>query len=92
MVFGLLMKVALNSTLGVAPAEPEAVEQPDDATSDDEDAEVRHVRVDGHTHTPDELFRLGGSAQVLDEGEHTGAKPGRVVRGPGWTGRPRPSN
>lgn len=22
--------------------------------------------------------------QVLDEGEHTGAKPGRVVRGPGW--------
>lgn len=24
--------------------------------------------------------------QVLREGEHTGAKPGRVVRGPGWTG------
>lgn len=24
--------------------------------------------------------------QVLKEGEHTGAKPGRVVRGPGWTG------
>ena len=22
--------------------------------------------------------------QVLREGEHTGAKPGRVVRGPGW--------
>jgi len=24
--------------------------------------------------------------QVLDNGEHTGATPGRVVRGPGWTG------
>jgi N-acyl-D-amino-acid deacylase len=26
--------------------------------------------------------------QVLKGGEHTGAKPGRVVRGPGWTGWP----
>ncbi len=25
--------------------------------------------------------------QVLEHGEHTGALPGRVVRGPGWTGR-----
>lgn len=24
--------------------------------------------------------------QVLDDGKHTGALPGRVVRGPGWTG------
>lgn len=24
--------------------------------------------------------------QVLKDGEHTGARPGRVVRGPGWTG------
>ena len=24
--------------------------------------------------------------QVLDNGEHTGAMPGQVVRGPGWTG------
>ena len=24
--------------------------------------------------------------QVLNDGEHTGAKPGRVVRGPGWQG------
>lgn len=24
--------------------------------------------------------------QVLRDGEHTGAKPGRVVRGPGWRG------
>jgi N-acyl-D-amino-acid deacylase len=27
--------------------------------------------------------------QVLRAGEHTGALPGRVVRGPGWTGRAR---
>jgi dihydroorotase/N-acyl-D-amino-acid deacylase len=25
--------------------------------------------------------------QVVADGRHTGAKPGRVVRGPGWTGR-----
>jgi N-acyl-D-amino-acid deacylase len=24
--------------------------------------------------------------QVLRDGEHTGATPGRVVRGPGWKG------
>lgn len=27
-------------------------------------------------------------AQVLQDGEHTGAKPGRVVRGPGWKQKP----
>ena len=26
--------------------------------------------------------------QVLKGGEHTGAKPGRVVRGPGWKPKP----
>ncbi len=26
--------------------------------------------------------------QVIRDGEHTGARPGRVVRGPGWTGWP----
>jgi N-acyl-D-amino-acid deacylase len=25
--------------------------------------------------------------QVLKDGEHTGATPGRVVHGPGWKGR-----
>jgi len=33
---------------------------------------VQHVFVNG--------------VQVLNNGEHTGATPGRVVRGPGWTG------
>jgi N-acyl-D-amino-acid deacylase len=33
-----------------------------------------------------DLFVNG--VQVLARGEHTGAKPGRVVRGPGWTGWP----
>ena len=36
---------------------------------------VRHVFVNG--------------IQVIRDGEHTGAKPGRCVRGPGWTGRGR---
>jgi len=25
--------------------------------------------------------------RVLADGEHTGATPGRVVRGPGWSGQ-----
>jgi N-acyl-D-amino-acid deacylase len=28
--------------------------------------------------------------QVVANGEHTGAKPGRVVRGPGWKGATGP--
>jgi len=32
----------------------------------------------------DDVFVNG--VQVLADGKHTGAKPGRVVRGPGWTG------
>jgi N-acyl-D-amino-acid deacylase len=32
----------------------------------------------------DDVFING--VQVLKDGKHTGAKPGRVVRGPGWTG------
>jgi N-acyl-D-amino-acid deacylase len=32
----------------------------------------------------DDVFVNG--VQVLKNGKHTGAKPGRVVRGPGWTG------
>jgi len=31
---------------------------------------------------------LVNGALVLKDGEHTGATPGRVVRGPGWNGRP----
>ena len=34
----------------------------------------------------DDVFVNG--VQVLKNGKHTGAKPGRVVRGPGWTGWP----
>jgi len=29
--------------------------------------------------------------QVLRDGEHTGAKPGRVVHGPGWKGDRSPA-
>src|SRR5690606_11723109 len=38
---------------------------------------MRHVFVNG--------------VQVLRDGEHTGATPGRVVRGPGWTGWGEPA-
>jgi dihydroorotase/N-acyl-D-amino-acid deacylase len=36
---------------------------------------VRHVLVNG--------------VPVIQDGAHTGAKPGQLVRGPGWTGVPR---
>ena len=39
-----------------------------------------HQYADGMQH----VFVNG--VQVLNEGEHTGATPGRVVRGPGWDG------
>jgi N-acyl-D-amino-acid deacylase len=32
---------------------------------------------------------LVNGVEVLRDGVHTGAKPGQVVRGPGWTGTPR---
>ncbi len=56
--------------------DPAAVE--DRATYDDPHryaVGMEHVLVNGEA--------------VLREGEHTGALPGRVVRGPGWTGRRR---
>jgi len=34
----------------------------------------------------DDVFVNG--VQVLKDGKHSGAKPGRVIRGPGWTGWP----
>ena len=34
----------------------------------------------------DDVFVNG--VQVWSDGQHTGAKPGRFVRGPGWTGWP----
>jgi N-acyl-D-amino-acid deacylase len=36
---------------------------------------------------------LVNGVPVILGGEHTGARPGRVVRGPGWTGQvSRPSS
>jgi N-acyl-D-amino-acid deacylase len=39
-----------------------------------------------HQYSTGVLHVLVNGVQVLEEGEHTGATPGRVVRGPGWTG------
>jgi len=43
--------------------------------------EFPHQYADGVVHV------LVNGEQVLENGEHTGALPGRVVRGPGWSGR-----
>ena len=43
--------------------------------------------VEPHQYATGMLQVFVNGRQVLKDGEHTGATPGRVVRGPGWTGR-----
>ena len=43
--------------------------------------------VEPHQYATGILHVFVNGEQVLRDGEHTGATPGRVVRGPGWTGR-----
>ena len=46
-----------------------------------------HARFDDpHRYSTGMLYVLVNGELVLDNGEHTGALPGRVVRGPGWVG------
>jgi len=41
-----------------------------------------------HQYATGMLHVFVNGQQVLKDGEHTGAKPGRFVRGPGWNGQP----
>ncbi|HSN51486.1 MAG TPA: D-aminoacylase [Woeseiaceae bacterium] len=43
--------------------------------------------VEPHQYATGVLHVFVNGEQVLKDGEHTGATPGRVVRGPGWAGR-----
>ena len=43
--------------------------------------------VEPHQYATGMVHVFVNGEQVLKDGEHTGAKPGRVVRGPGWTGQ-----
>jgi N-acyl-D-amino-acid deacylase len=43
--------------------------------------------VEPHQYASGMLHVFVNGEQVLKDGEHTGSTPGRVVRGPGWTGR-----
>jgi len=42
--------------------------------------------VEPHQYATGMVHVFVNGRQVLKDGEHTGAKPGRFVRGPGWTG------
>jgi len=54
----------------------------------DPDAIQDHATfVEPHQYATGMLHVFVNGRQVLKDGEHTGATPGRVVRGPGWTGR-----
>ena len=43
--------------------------------------------VQPHQYATGVMHVFVNGVQVISDGEHTGATPGRVVRGPGWTGR-----
>lgn len=43
--------------------------------------------VEPHQYATGMLHVFVNGTQVLKDGEHTGATPGRAVRGPGWTGK-----
>jgi N-acyl-D-amino-acid deacylase len=46
-----------------------------------------HARFDDpHNYSTGMMHVFVNGVQVLNDGEHTGATPGRVVRGPGWQG------
>ena len=54
----------------------------------DPDAIQDHATfVESHQYATGMLHVFVNGRQVLKDGEHTGATPGRVVHGPGWTGR-----
>jgi N-acyl-D-amino-acid deacylase len=40
-----------------------------------------------HQYAAGVIHVLVNGTPVIRDGEHTGAKPGRVVRGPGWEAR-----
>jgi N-acyl-D-amino-acid deacylase len=43
--------------------------------------------IEPHQYATGMVHVFVNGVQVLEDGEHTGATPGRVVRGPGWAGR-----
>ena len=45
--------------------------------------------VEPHQYATGVAHVIVNGVQVIQEGEHTGATPGRVVRGPGWNPNPR---
>jgi N-acyl-D-amino-acid deacylase len=56
----------------------------------DPDAIQDHATfIEPHQYATGMLHVFVNGEQVLEDGEHTGATPGRVVRGPGWTGTGR---
>ncbi len=54
---------------------------------DPEEVQDHATFVDPHQYSTGMLHVFVNGEQVLKDGEHTGATPGRFVRGPGWTGR-----
>lgn len=58
----------------------------DIAIFDPEQVQDHSAPGDPHRYSEGMAHVFVNGTQVLEQGEHTGALPGRVVRGPGWTG------
>ena len=54
---------------------------------DPEEIQDHATFVEPHQYSTGMVHVFVNGKQVLKDGEHTGATPGRVVRGPGWAGR-----
>ncbi len=59
----------------------------DVAVFDPETIQDHATFVEPHQYATGMVHVFVNGEQVLKDGEHTGATPGRVVRGPGWAGR-----
>ena len=47
---------------------------------------AKRIRANNALVDPAKVYTLGDGVQVLKHAQHTGATPGRFVRGPGWSG------
>ncbi len=59
---------------------------PDVVIFDPDEVAAKSTYLEPHQYATGMVHVFVNGTQVLADGEHTGAMPGRIVRGPGWKG------